>query len=83
MLNPVRPDWRFLISGKIATGLRAAAAIRETFHDQEEMRAFTVVDRDSNECCRPRAGFEGSLNLTTQQARDIGSAMGCGLLLYR
>jgi len=22
------------------------AAIRETFHDQEEMRAFTVVDRD-------------------------------------
>jgi TonB family protein len=63
--------------GKDATGLRAAAAIRETFHDKEEVRAFTVVDRDQTNAAALGAGFEGSLNLTTQQARDIGSAMGC------
>lgn len=63
--------------GKDATGLRAAAAIRETFHDKKEVRAFTVVDRDQTNAAALGAGFEGSLNLTTQQARDIGSAMGC------
>jgi TonB family protein len=63
--------------GKEPTSLRAAAAIRETLHAEEELREFTVIDRDQTNAAAVGAGFEGSLNLTTQQARDLGSAIGC------
>ena len=67
--------------GKDATGLRAAAVIRETLHPKEEPREFTVIDRDQTGAAALGAGFEGSLNLTIQQARDLGSAMGCDFYL--
>ena len=63
--------------GKDATGLRSATAIRETFLSTEQGREFTVVDRDQTNAAALGASFEGSLNLTTQQARDLGSAIGC------
>ena len=63
--------------GKAPTGLRAAAAIRETLQPKDEGREFTVIDRDQTTAAASGAGFEGSLNLTTQQARDLGAAMGC------
>ena len=63
--------------GKDPTGLRAAAVIRETLHPKEEPREFTVIDRDQTGAAARGAGFEGSLNLTIQQARDLGAAMGC------
>jgi TonB family protein len=46
-------------------------------HTKEEASEFTVVDRDQTNSAALGAGFEGSLNLTTQQARDLGSAIGC------
>jgi len=63
--------------GKDATGLRAAVVLRETLHTKEEVPEFTVIDRDQTSAAAVGAGFEGSLNLTTQQARDLGAAMGC------
>jgi TonB family protein len=67
--------------GNAPTGLHAAEAIRETFHPQEEGepagREFAVIDRDQTRAAALGAGFEGSLNLTIQQARDLGAAMGC------
>ena len=45
--------------------------------DTATLREFTVVDRDQANAAALGAGFEGSLNLTTQQARDIGAAIGC------
>ena len=63
--------------GKDPTGLRAAAAIRETLNTKEEVREFAVIDRDQSSAAAFGAGFEGSLNLTIQQARDLGAAMGC------
>ncbi|HMG73441.1 MAG TPA: energy transducer TonB [Pyrinomonadaceae bacterium] len=67
--------------GKDPTGLRAAAVIRETLHSKEEPREFTVIDRDQAGAAGLGAGFAGLLNLTIQQARDIGSAMGCDFYL--
>lgn len=67
--------------GKEATGLRAAAALRETLHTNEEVREFTVIDRDQTSAAALGAGFEGSLNLAIQQARDLGAAMGCDFFL--
>ena len=63
--------------GRAATGLRAAAAIRETLQPKEAAREFSVIDRDQASAAALGAGFEGSLNLTIQQARDLGAAMGC------
>jgi hypothetical protein len=63
--------------GKDPTGLRAAAVIRESLHSKEEPREFTVIDLDQTSAASVGAGFEGSLNLTLQQARDLGSAIGC------
>ncbi len=66
--------------GKDPSGLRAAAAIRETLQSRGKAlngREFTVIDRDQATAAALGAGFDGSLNLTTQQARDIGSAMDC------
>jgi TonB family protein len=67
--------------GKDPTGLRAAAALRESLRPKEEPREFTVIDRDQTSAAALGAGFEGSLNLTIQQARDIGAAMGCDFYL--
>ena len=63
--------------GKAPTGIRAGAAIRESLQPKEEAREFTVIDRDQASAAAKGAGFEGSLNLTIQQARDLGAAMGC------
>jgi len=66
--------------GKASTALRAAAAIRETLQSRGKAlngREFTVIDRDQATAAALGAGLDGSLNLTTQQARDIGSAMDC------
>jgi len=66
--------------GKDPSGLRAAAAIRETLQSRGKApngREFTEIDRDQATAAALGAGFDGSLNLTTQQARDIGSAMDC------
>ena len=63
--------------GKEPTGLRTARAIRETLLATEPGHDFIVVDRDQTNAAALGAGFDGLLNLTTQQARDIGSAMDC------
>jgi len=67
--------------GKDPTGLRAAAVIRENLNIKEEVREFAVIDRDQSSAAALGAGFEGSLNLTIQQARDLGAAMGCDFYL--
>ena len=63
--------------GKDPTGLRSARALRETLLPTDQGHEFIVVDRDQTSAAALGAGFDGSLNLTTQQARDIGSAIAC------
>ena len=63
--------------GTTPTGLRAAAVIRAALQQPEGAREFTVIDPDQASAAARGAGFEGSLNLTIQEARDIGAAIGC------
>jgi TonB family protein len=63
--------------GKTVTGVRAAAAIRSTLQPKESAREFTVIDPDQASAAALGAGFEGSLNLTIEQARDLGAATDC------
>jgi TonB family protein len=75
--HPARPTRTAVLDfGKDPTGLRAAAAIRDTLQPKEEAHATTVIDRDQTNAAARGAGFEGSLNLTIQEARDIGAAIG-------
>ena len=66
--------------GSTATGLHAAAEIREMFLARERAQEggeFGITDPDQTRAAALGAGFEGSLNLTLQQARDLGAAIGC------
>lgn len=66
--------------GSTATGLHAAAEIREMFLTRERSQdrgEFGITDPDQTRAAARGAGFEGSLNLTLQQARDLGAAIGC------
>lgn len=66
--------------GSAATGFGAAAEIREMFLTKDRShygREFDVIDPDQTRAAARGAGFEGSLNLTLQQARDLGAAIGC------
>src|SRR5215813_656551 len=61
--------------GSSPTGARAAATVRRIFLDKTG--EFSLVDSDLTGAAARGAGFQGSLNLTTQEARDIGAAIGC------
>src|ERR1700730_10256905 len=66
--------------GTTPTGSHAAAEIRKIFQarePRESKQEFELVDRDQSRAAALGAGFEGSLNLTLQQARDLGAAIGC------
>jgi len=57
-----------------------AADLREIFliKDRSQYgRAFDVIDPDQTRAAARGAGFDGSLNLTLQQAKDLGAAIGC------
>lgn len=42
---------------------------------------LTLVDRDLGRAAARGAGYGGSLNLTLREARDLGAAVGCDLLI--
>jgi len=63
--------------GASATGTSAANSIRQLFsEDGVAAREFAVIDRDLATAAARGSGFQGSLNLTTEEARDIGAAIG-------
>jgi TonB family protein len=70
----VRPRVAILDFGSSATGVRAAKAIRAAFSAENE---FAVIDQDLASVAARGVGFEGSLNLTVGEARDLGAAIGC------
>ena len=66
--------------GSTATGLHAAAEIRGMFLSKDRSQdggEFSIIDPDQTRAAALGAGFEGSLNLTLQQARDLGAVIGC------
>ena len=63
--------------GSGPTGARAANAIRQMFSDNSgPAKQFSLIDKDLATAAARGSGFQGSLNLTTQEARDIGAAIG-------
>jgi len=58
-----------------ATATRAATKLRELFRGPAGS-GFVVIDSDQARTAARAAGYEGSLNLTVAEARDLGAAMG-------
>ena len=64
--------------GQSATGVHAATAVRRLFtEDGAADKQFALIDSDLAAAAARGAGFQDSLNLTAQEARDIGAAIGC------
>src|SRR5712692_9658037 len=81
--NPRSIRIAFLDFGSSPTGRRVAdrlaAAIASPSRTAPNLGEdqFQVVDRDQSRAAAPGAGYRGSLNMMLQEARDLGSAIGC------
>src|SRR5438128_8604470 len=72
--------------GAGATGQRVAGQLAEIISSDIRITgtqdaAFQVIDRDQIRAAALGAGYRGSLNMTLQEARDLGSAIGCDFIL--
>src|SRR2546425_4034364 len=64
--------------GPEPTGAKVATKISAMFAaESASTREFTVIDPDLARAAVRGAGFDGSMNLTVQEARDLGAAIGC------
>jgi len=61
--------------GPTATGARAADTIRRSIPKDSD-KHFALIDSDLVQSAAAGAGYDGSLNLSTEDARDIGAAIG-------
>lgn len=72
----------FLDFGISPTGRRVADRFAEVMASNSRSTsnsdyAFLVIDRDWTRAAALGSGYQGSLNLTLPEARDLGSAIGC------
>src|SRR6266699_2104177 len=67
--------------GTSSTGSRAASEIRKAFAkrspDELAVAKFETIDPDLARVAALGGGYKGSLNLTIEEARDLGLAIGC------
>jgi len=64
--------------GATPTGERAAEQLAQSFAKQAD---FTVVNRAQARAAARGIGYKGSLNLSLEEARDLGAAVGCDFLI--
>lgn len=74
--NPRPMRIAFLDFGKTNTGRLVTERLARSYQDQTG-REFQVLDRDQARAAALGAGYQGSLNLTLEEARDLASALGC------
>lgn len=60
--------------GASETGGRSVEEVRKNLSALEN---FEIVDRDQSRMAAVGAGYTGSLNMSVQDARDLGAAIGC------
>lgn len=69
--------------GETSTGTKAAEGVRQALRtDQLAVENhITIIDRNQTIAAARGNGYQGSLNLTTQEARDLGAAIGCDFFI--
>jgi len=68
------PKVAVLSFGNTSTGRSVTAAMAKLIAAETDV---TLVDRDLAQAAARGVGYSGSLNLTLQEARDLGAAIGC------
>jgi len=68
------PKVAVLSFGDTSTGRSVTAAMAKLIAAEAEV---SLVDRDLAQAAARGVGYSGSLNLTLQEARDLGAAIGC------
>ncbi|HYW69930.1 MAG TPA: TonB family protein [Pyrinomonadaceae bacterium] len=63
--------------GNSGTGARAADAMRKLLPD----KSILLIDQNLAAAAAQGNGYQGSLNLSTQEARDLGAAIGCDFFI--
>jgi TonB family protein len=67
--------------GDSPTGRRVAEKLAQGFSQpQTSADKFQMIDRDRSRAAAAGVGYQGSLNMTLQEAVDLGSAIGCDFL---
>lgn len=64
--------------GTTETGSRAAQTLAKRIATDA---TFTVLDRDEGNVAARGSGYAGSLNLSLEEARNLGSVIGCDLFI--
>lgn len=64
--------------GSSQTARRALEKISQAFAGSAE---FQILDREQARAAAKGSGYQGSLNLTVDEARDIGAAIGCDFFI--
>lgn len=72
--NAQRTRVAVLDFGETQTGRRAAEKLSLALSSNNNL---LIVDRDESRAAAHGAGYTGSLNMTLQEARDLGGAIGC------
>ena len=67
--------------GNSVTAQRSADALVHALLGGPAAEQVQMVDRDLSRAAARGAGYSGSLNLTVQEARDLGAAIGCDFYL--
>jgi TonB family protein len=69
--------------GESPTGVHAAEKVREALRTDKLAleNGLKVLDRNLVLAAALGNGYQGSLNLTTQEARDMGAAIGCDFFI--
>jgi TonB family protein len=68
----------FLDLGKSATGRLVADQLAHNFlAEHRKGLSFQIMDRDQARAAALGAGYQGSLNMSLNEARDLASAIGC------
>lgn len=68
-----RPRLAVLDFGETETGRSASARLRLALSSNND---FMMIDRDESRAAALGAGYKGSLNMSLQEARDLGAATG-------
>jgi TonB family protein len=69
-----RPRLAVLDFGETETGLGARDKLFSSLSTNKEL---LIIDRDESCAAARGAGYNGSLNMSLQEARDLGGAIGC------
>ncbi|MDT5123265.1 MAG: hypothetical protein QOC96_2747 [Acidobacteriota bacterium] len=72
--NSQRTRVAVLDFGETETGRRAAGKLAHALSSSDDL---LIVARDESRAAAHGAGYAGSLNMSLQEARDLGAAIGC------